>query len=123
MCQVNEFSKQKLFTAHYASQRVQDFRQDYKQLGSIRAANRSVPWIALTHNASEDVFNDIAENLQLLKPIATFKKSSFRKNIYYDVIFKNTILDVFTHLKDFVISRQDKYDKSVNIEFYPFVNG
>lgn len=74
------------------------------QFGSLRPAYPSIPWIVLTHNASTDVLNDIVENLQLHKPVAKFTKSSFRKNLYYDIFFKNTILDVVTHLQQYVIS-------------------
>lgn len=74
------------------------------QFGSLRPAYPSIPWIVLTHNACTDVLNDIIENLQLRKPVAKFTKSSFRENLYYDIIFKNTILDVVTHLQQYVIS-------------------
>lgn len=91
-------------TGHCVSQHVQDFRQDHIKLALLRTAYAKIPWIVLTHNASTDVLNDIIENFQLNKPVAVFKKSSFRKNLYHDIIFKNTTLDVFTNLKKHVIS-------------------
>lgn len=98
------------------SQQVQDFRQDHIKLALLRTTYAQIPWIVLTHIASEDVLNDIIENLQLNKPVATFKKSSFRKNLYHDIIFKNTILDVFTHLKKYVINCLESEDDDANAE-------
>ncbi|XP_037037820.1 uncharacterized protein LOC119075475 isoform X2 [Bradysia coprophila] len=97
--------------AHLASPQLQDFCQDYLKFGSLRPAYPSVPCITLTHNASADVRNDIVRNLQLREPVATFTKSTFRKNIHYDIIFKNTILtNLFAHLKNFLTFRLDESD-------------
>ncbi|KAJ6649607.1 ATP-dependent DNA helicase Q5 [Pseudolycoriella hygida] len=83
----------------------EDFRKDYQEIGSLRKISSSIPWIVLTHNASMEVSNDIVEHLQLHKPVAEFRKSSFRKNLYYEVIFKNTLLDIFANLKQYVVNR------------------
>lgn len=96
------------FAAHIISQ---DFRQEY--IKSLRKAIPSVPWIVLTHIASADVLNDIVEKFHLREPIAKFKKSSFRKNLYYDIIFKNTIVDLFAHLKQYVTSCLENGDGNV----------
>lgn len=89
------------------------------KLGSLRKANPSVPWIALTHNASSDVLNDVVVNLQLRNPFAKFRKSSFLKNLYHDIIYKNTIVDLFLHLKQYVMSclenGDDKAKKVKNV--------
>lgn len=84
------------------------------KFASIRKTYSSIPWIALTHNASSDVLNDIANNLEFRQPVAIFKKSSFRKNLYYDIIFKNTILDEFVHLAKYVNSCLNDDDDSTN---------
>lgn len=64
----------------------------------------AVPWIVLTQNASVDVRNEVVDALRLHKPFAQFKESSFRDHLFYDIIYKNTILDLHTHLKNFVIA-------------------
>lgn len=82
------------------------------KLGSLRSEFPTVPWIILTGTVSEEVFNDVVDNLQLLKPLATFKKPAFRKNIYYDVIYKNTIPDPILHLKKWVKERLGAPDEN-----------
>ncbi|KAG4076687.1 hypothetical protein HA402_001974 [Bradysia odoriphaga] len=96
--------------AHLASPQLQDFCQDYLKFGSLRPAYPSVPWITLTHNASADVRNDIVRNLQLREPVGIFTKSTFRKNVHCDIIYKNTILDLFAHLSNFLTSRLNESD-------------
>ncbi len=102
--------QKKIFSAHYASHRVQDFRQSYLNFGSLRTAYPMIPWIVLTHNASVDVLTDIGENLKLRKPIVTVKKSSFRRNLFHDVIFKKTLIDPFNHLAMYVMSCLENVD-------------
>lgn len=41
-------------------------------------------------------------------------KLKFRKNLFYDVIFKNTILDQFTHLTKYVVSCLESVDDNAN---------
>lgn len=33
---------------------------------------------------------------------ATYKTSCFRKNLYYDVVFKNLLNNSYEHLRDFI---------------------
>ncbi|XP_055381037.1 ATP-dependent DNA helicase Q5-like [Condylostylus longicornis] len=88
--------------AHCISQWGHDFRPDYLKLGLLRAELSEIPWIALTATASKMVTDDIICSLQLKEPVAMFRKPSFRKNLFYDVVFKNSIPDDFTHLKNFI---------------------
>lgn len=58
-----------------------------------------IPWIALTATASRQVVDDIAKQLKLKQPMAKFKTPSFRKNLFYDVVFKNSIQSDYDHIK------------------------
>jgi len=88
--------------AHCVSQWGHDFRPDYLKLGQLRSEYPKIPWIALTATASKFVVDDIFSNLKLKPPVATFKTSCFRKNLFYDVIFKNLIYNDYEHLKEFI---------------------
>lgn len=106
--------------AHCVSQWGHDFRRAYLKLGDLRQLYPSIPWIALTATASKYVVDDIVKNLKLKKPIATFKIPCFRKNLFYDVVFKNAIEDDFKHLKKYVLSclgKEDSDIKQVRISF------
>ncbi|KAM3964263.1 recQ5 helicase [Aphomia sociella] len=88
--------------AHCVSEWGHDFRPDYLKLGDIREKYKSIPWVALTATASAEVANDILMNLKLLQPVAKYKTPSFRKNLFYDVIYQNCIDDEIGHLLDFL---------------------
>lgn len=88
--------------AHCVSAWGHDFRPDYLKLGRLRKAFPSVPWIALTATASKDVVVDVLKNLNLKTPVAKFKSSCFRSNLFYDIQFKNLLEDDFIELKMFV---------------------
>lgn len=87
--------------AHCVSQWGHDFRPDYLKLGQLREEYPSIPWIALTATASKDVVEDIFQNLKLKRP-KEFRRPCFRKNLFYDIVFKNSIQDDFIHLSQFV---------------------
>lgn len=87
--------------AHCVSQWGHDFRPDYLKLGALRDEYPSLPWIVLTATAPKEVVIDIVKNLNLKKPIHRFKVPVFRKNLYYDVVFKSFITDDFNHLKSY----------------------
>lgn len=74
------------------------------KLGELRKKYPQIPWIALTATASKEVIEDIFQNLALKHP-KTFKTSCFRKNLYYDIVYKNTIPDDYIHLSEFIKKR------------------
>lgn len=88
--------------AHCVSEWGHDFRPDYLKLGELREKYKSVPWVALTATASVEVANDILTNLRLLQPVAKYKTPSFRKNLYYDIVYQNCIQDEIGHLMEFL---------------------
>lgn len=49
------------------------------------------------------VVEDIFLQLKLKKPVAKFKASCFRSNLFYDVRFKDALEDPFEELRDFVV--------------------
>ncbi|CAG9785697.1 unnamed protein product [Diatraea saccharalis] len=88
--------------AHCVSEWGHDFRPDYLKLGELREKYKSIPWVALTATASAEVAKDILTNLKLLQPVAKYKTPSFRKNLYYDIVYQNCIQDEIGHLMDFL---------------------
>lgn len=77
--------------AHCVSQWGHDFRPDYLKLGKLRSIiGSNCVWIALTATASKAVVDDIVKQLAL-KRLKKFKLPSFRKNLFYDVRFRDAI--------------------------------
>ncbi|CAD7005253.1 unnamed protein product [Ceratitis capitata] len=89
--------------AHCVSQWGHDFRPDYLKLCSLRRRYNNIVWMALTATASRQVREDIFQYLALKQPVAKFTTPSFRKNLYYDIVFKNSIEDDFQHLAAFAL--------------------
>ncbi|KOB74656.1 DNA helicase recq5 [Operophtera brumata] len=77
--------------AHCVSEWGHDFRPDYLKLGHLREKHKEIPWVALTATAGVEVVKDIMTNLKLLTPVAQFKTPSFRRNLFYDVIYQNCL--------------------------------
>lgn len=98
--------------AHCVSQWGHDFRPDYLKLGEIRKKYPRIQWIALTATASHDIVNDITNNLYM-KDVYKFRSPCFRKNLFYDVIFKNSIQDDYIHLREFIIKCLKSGDKDM----------
>ncbi|CAG9578744.1 unnamed protein product [Danaus chrysippus] len=88
--------------AHCVSEWGHDFRPDYLKLGNLREKFKSIPWVALTATASAEVTKDILANLKLLNPVAQYKTPSFRRNLYYDVVYQNCIQDEVGDLVEFL---------------------
>ncbi|XP_073843393.1 recQ5 helicase [Musca autumnalis] len=100
--------------AHCVSQWGHDFRPDYLKLGQLRSKYPSIIWLALTATASKQVREDIFKQLRLNEPIAKFITPSFRKNLFYDVVFKNSIEDDFQHLAGFArhcLGDEEEFEK------------
>ncbi|XP_053399831.1 ATP-dependent DNA helicase Q5-like [Mercenaria mercenaria] len=90
--------------AHCVSQWGHDFRPTYLRLGYFRTKYlKGIPCIALTATAPKQVIEDIIKQLRLKEPIAKFKQSVFRPNLFYDVKMKDTIGDVYEDLKGFAL--------------------
>ncbi|XP_068632570.1 ATP-dependent DNA helicase Q5-like isoform X2 [Battus philenor] len=98
--------------AHCVSEWGHDFRPDYLKLGNLRETYKGIPWVALTATASAEVAKDILSNLKLLHPVAQYKTPSFRKNLYYDVVYQNCIEDEVGDLCEF-LKKSLKEEESV----------
>ncbi|CAL1262317.1 unnamed protein product [Larinioides sclopetarius] len=90
--------------AHCVSQWGHNFRPDYLKLGLLRVKYPAVPWVALTATASIKVMDDVLAQLKLCQPVAIFKTSCFRPNLFYDVSFKETLEDPHADLMQFAYS-------------------
>lgn len=51
---------------------------------------------------SFQVVKDIKIQLKLKEPLLTFKTPCFRENLYYDVIFQDTLKNPYSHLTDYI---------------------
>lgn len=104
--------------AHCISEWGHDFRPDYLKLGELRN-NHEIPIIALTATAGSEVTKDIIISLKLKDSYKTFKTSSFRKNLFYDVYYQNLLDSPFEHLKTFILSCLNTQEESVTKENKP----
>ncbi|XP_013862345.1 ATP-dependent DNA helicase Q5 isoform X3 [Austrofundulus limnaeus] len=87
--------------AHCVSQWGHDFRPDYLKLGKLRARLPGVPCLALTATAPRNVQEDIVQSLSLNSPLS-FVTPVFRRNLHYDVIFRDQLPNPFAHLYTFI---------------------
>lgn len=72
--------------AHCVSQWGHDFREEYAQLKILKTLRPDVPVLALTASATPVVLDDIAKNLQLVRP-QRLVHGFYRSNLYYQVEF------------------------------------
>lgn len=101
MVKFNKISLIAVDEAHCVSSWGHDFRRDYIKLGELRKTHKSIQWLALTATASKIVRDDILANLNI-KDAAIFQVSCFRSNLYYDIIYKNSLQNDFPELKVFI---------------------
>ncbi|XP_047215398.1 ATP-dependent DNA helicase Q5 isoform X2 [Girardinichthys multiradiatus] len=87
--------------AHCVSQWGHDFRPDYLKLGELRARIPGVPCLALTATAPKNVQEDIVQSLRLRSPMS-FVTPVFRRNLHYDVIFRDLLPNPYVHLHAFI---------------------
>ena len=88
--------------AHCVSQWGHNFNRDYFKLGELRDKYRDVPCVALTNTVPAQVERDIFHQLGLQTTTAHFKTSSFRSNLFYDVVFLDCLPDAEDDLISFV---------------------
>lgn len=87
--------------AHCVSQWGHDFRPDYLKLGELRARLQGVPCLALTATAPKNIQEDIVQSLRLHSPLS-FLTPVFRRNLHYDVIFRELLPNPYVHLHAFI---------------------
>lgn len=87
--------------AHCISQWGHDFRPDYMRLSRIRKLLKNPPTIALTATATEDVRDDIREQLNLSNP-RLFIGGFDRENLFYSVLETRTDADKYQAIRDLV---------------------
>ncbi|EON97883.1 putative helicase musn protein [Phaeoacremonium minimum UCRPA7] len=84
----NKLARIVIDEAHCVSQWGHDFRPDYKALGEFRRKFPSVPVMALTATATQNVIADIKHNLAM-DGCQVFSQSFNRPNLYYEIRSKD----------------------------------
>lgn len=101
MVKFNKVSLIAVDEAHCVSAWGHDFRKDYVKLGDLRKTHQSIQFLALTATAPKLVRDDVLSNLSF-KNAAIFQVSCFRNNLYYDIIYKNSLQNDFPELKEYI---------------------
>ncbi|OXB42690.1 hypothetical protein B1J92_H00759g [Nakaseomyces glabratus] len=94
----NRLARLVIDEAHCISSWGHDFRPEYKKLGQLTKEFDGVPVMALTATANDNIQEDILKILNL-KNVVVFKDSFNRKNLYYEVVQKNSrTIEYMTYL-------------------------
>ncbi|MEP7217573.1 MAG: DNA helicase RecQ [Bacteroidota bacterium] len=88
--------------AHCISEWGHDFRPEYRKLREVRALFPTIPVVALTATATEQVQADIVKQLNLQQG-RIFKASFDRENLYYEVRAKQ---ETYEQIKKYLKTRK-----------------
>lgn len=105
--------------AHCISEWGHDFRPSYLKIPILKELQPSAHFIALTATATQKVFEDITQNLEI-ENATIFKKSLKRTNLTYKVIYTENyytnLLQILNYIKESVIiyTNNRKQTKEIN---------
>jgi ATP-dependent DNA helicase Q1 len=99
---------------HCACQWGHDFRPDYAKISVLRTHFPTVPILAVTATASDQVREDCVSIFQLSRDYLYFRSTADRPNLKYQVRPKESANDV---IKDMVTFIREKHGKSAGIVY------